>query len=60
MFKELDDKIIDKVKDEEKMETAVFEAADLQAMLSEKITMIAHTLSTSSGTTWVGTTNAVT
>ena len=36
MFKELDDKILDKIEDEDKIKEAIFEAADLQAMLSER------------------------
>ena len=46
VFEELDDKIIDSTEDEEKIETAVFEAADLQTTLSEKMALIQHTLQT--------------
>ena len=48
MFKALDDKIIDNTEDKEKLEAVVYEAADLQAMLSERMALIAHTLTTSS------------
>ena len=44
VFTELDKKIIQNTNDEEKLETAVFESADLQTMLSEKITLISYTL----------------
>ena len=62
LFKELHDRIIYKTEDEDKMEEAVYEAADLQAMLSERIAIIAHMLSTNSGTTAAdrATTNTVT
>ena len=46
LFHKLDDKMIDAMDDEEKLEAAVFKAADLQTMLSEKIALIAHTLVT--------------
>ena len=36
-FTDLDEKIIQRTDDEEKLEAAVFESADLQAMLSEKL-----------------------
>ena len=45
MFQELDDKIIEQTK---KLGAAVYEAADLQAVLSEKMALITHTLATSS------------
>ena len=48
MFKELDDKIIDNTKDKEKLEAVVYEAADLQAMLSKRMALMTHTLMTSS------------
>jgi len=63
IFKDLDDRIIDKTEDEDKIEAAVYEAADLQSMLSERIAVISHALSTSGpGTTTADhpTTNAVT
>ena len=44
IFDELDQKIIAHTEDEDKLETAVFESADLQTMLSEKIALISHTL----------------
>ena len=44
VFAELDEKIIEKTDDEKKLEDAVFESADLQAMLSEKIALISHIL----------------
>ena len=46
LFEELDVKIIDAIEDEEKLEEAVFESADLQASPSVKIALIAHTLAT--------------
>ena len=48
MFKELDNKIIASTEDKDKLEAAVFKAADLQVMLSEKIALISHTLMTNS------------
>jgi len=45
-FSELDEKIIDITEEEEKLEAAVFEAADLQSTLSEKMAVIEHTLKT--------------
>lgn len=48
IFTQLDEKIIEKTDDEEKLENAVFESADLQATLSQKIAFIAHTLETDS------------
>ena len=44
VFTELDEKIMAKIEDEEKLESTVFESADLRAMLSEKIAVITHTL----------------
>ena len=44
IFNELDEKIIENTDDEEKLEAAVFDSADLQSMLSEKIALISHTL----------------
>ena len=44
VFTEVDEKIMEKIDDEEKLESIVFESADLQAMLSEKIVVITHTL----------------
>jgi len=44
IFNELDEKIIENTDDEEKLEAAVFESADLQTMLSEKLALISHTL----------------
>lgn len=43
IFTKPDEKIIEKSDDEEKLEATVFESADLQAMVSEKIALIAHT-----------------
>ena len=43
-FQDIDDKIIAITDDEEKLEAAVYEAADLQAILSEKMALITHTL----------------
>ena len=48
MFQELDDKIVDKLEDEDKIEVAVNKGTDLQAMLSERMVLIAHILSISS------------
>ena len=44
VFEELDDKIIVSTEEKEKLEQVVFEAADLQASLSEKMAVIRHTL----------------
>lgn len=44
IFNELDLRIIENTDDEEKLEAAVFDSADLQTMLSEKIALISHTL----------------
>ena len=44
IFNELDEKIIENTDDEEKLEAAVFDSADLQSMLSEKIALISHIL----------------
>ena len=44
IFNDLDDKIKAHTDDEEKLEAAVFELADLQIMLLEKISLISHTL----------------
>jgi len=43
-FQDIDEKIIAITDDEEKLEAAVYEAADLQAVLSEKMALITHTL----------------
>ena len=48
LFEELDTKVINATEDEEKLEEAVFELADLQASLSAKITLLSHTLVTTS------------
>ena len=48
LFQELDDKIIAATDDEDKLEEAVFESADLQVSLSAKIALISHTLATTS------------
>ena len=42
VFTELDEKIMEKIDNEEKLEATVFESEDLQAMLSEKIAVITH------------------
>ena len=44
VFTGLDEKIITMTDDEEKLEAAVFESADLQTMLSEKIALVTYTL----------------
>ena len=43
IFNEVDKKIIAHTEDEEKLEAAVFESADLQTMLSEKLLPSFHT-----------------
>ena len=42
VFTELGEKMIEKVDDEEKVEATVFKSAKLQAMLSEKIALVAQ------------------
>lgn len=44
IFNELDEKIIENTDDKEILEAAVFDSADLQLMLPEKIALISHTL----------------
>ena len=48
LFEELDAKIIDATDNDEKLEEAVFESADLQASLSAKIALFSHTLAITS------------
>ena len=43
-FQDIDDKIIAITDDEEKLEAALYEAADLQEVLSEKMALITYTL----------------
>ena len=44
IFNKLDEKIMQQIDDEEKLEAAIFDSEDLQTMLSEKIALISHTL----------------
>ena len=44
IFNELNKKIIENTDDEEKLEAAVFDSADIQMTLSEKLALISHTL----------------
>ena len=48
LFQELDDKIVAATDDDDQLEEAVFELANLQASLSAKLVLISHTLVTSS------------
>ena len=43
LFQDIDDKILAATDDEDKIEEAVFESADIQASLSAKIVLIMHT-----------------